>query len=147
MAKEPTATPKDDQTKATAPTVQMRPAPNRPGDPVTNATEEQMLKEQQQRDEEAERKAIEEQEERARVEQENFEKRQNLMMEIIKSPEGFVVQEEGNSEAVSLAYQEGLVYYSNVQSGPGGIEVQERVFLSQKGYDALRTTLGPNMGK
>lgn len=135
------------QTRATQPTINMAPAPNRPGDPVTNAAEKQMQDEQNAEQQRQEEEAIKQQEEEAKRQQELFEMRQNLMTEIIKSPEGFVEGNEDNNEAITEASREGFIYQSNVQSGPGGLEVSERWYLSQKGYDALRTSLGPNMGK
>jgi hypothetical protein len=125
----------------------MAPGPNRPGDPVTNAAEKRLQEQQQVDQGQQEEEQIKQQEEEAKRQEEEFNKRQDLMVEVIKSPEGFVEKSEDNSEAIGLALKEGYVYSSNVQSGPGGLEVQERYFLSQKGFDSLREHLGPTMGK
>lgn len=116
-------------------------------DPITNAAEEQraqMDQEDQDARAEEERKR---QEEEAKKQQEQHEQRMSLMRELVESPEGFVVRTEDNMEAVSLALRDGQVYMNNVQAGKGGLDVEERVFLSSQGYDALRTAFGPEMGK
>ena len=109
-------------------------------DPVTNQAERQLAEDAQ-----AELDARSE-EEAARA-QEEHDMTMDLMRAIVESPEGFVPVEEGNAEAVGLAYGRGLIYFSNVQGGKGGLDVIERAFLSAAGADSLRTAFGPGMGK
>lgn len=124
------------------------PSPDTPtirsNDPVTNEAELRLAQEDQEQREEEEKRLQQEQEEKAKKDQELFETRQEIMKTILQSDEGFVVADDGNRDAIEEARKEGLVYHSNVQRG---IEVEERYFLSDKGYQALRTTLGPDMGK
>lgn len=146
MAKSTTKT----TTKPRQPTAQVRqpPSPDTPtirsNDPVTNEAELRLAQEDQEQREEEEKRLQQEQEEKAKKDQELFETRQEIMKTILQSDEGFVVADDGNRDAIEEARKEGLVYHSNVQRG---IEVEERYFLSDKGYQALRTTLGPDMGK
>lgn len=125
---------------------ELQPTVHEPGttDPVTNAAEARLQEDQRVRDEEEEKRKIAEQEEQAKKEQELFETRQNVMKSILQSDEGFVVLDDSNRDGIEEARKEGLVYHANQQRG---IEVEERYYLSQKGYDALRTSLGPDMGK
>lgn len=139
----PSATRGDDRNT----TRELQPTTHTRLDPINTAAEDKMVQEERERAERDEQEAVRAQEEEAKKQQELFEQRQNVMLDIIRSAEGFVVQSEDNGEAISEAYKEGLIYQSNVQRGPGGLEVEERWFLSSKGFDALRNTLGPNMGK
>lgn len=138
---------------AKQPTVQVR-QPDSPdtktmetNDPVTNQAERQLAEEAQAEADARSEEEVRKQEEDAARAQEEHDMTMELMRAIVGSPEGFVPVEEGNNEAVSLAFSRGLVYFSNVQRGPGGLEVEERVFLSGAGADALRTAFGPGMGK
>jgi hypothetical protein len=116
-------------------------------DPVTNESErkiaEQELENPEQQRIEEELRAQEEEQQR---QQELADQRRELMQEVLKSPEGFVVREEGNQEALEDARVEGLLSHTNVQSGPGGLEVEERYFMTEKGYSQLRAVFGENLG-
>jgi type VI protein secretion system component VasK len=144
------------------PTVQVRQPPSdetrtvRTNDPVTNATETELANRDQQIDEEQQQAAIEEQERVAKRQQDEHNASMDLMKSIMQSNEGFIERpaspevkegEEPPVDPLLVATQNDYVYMNNVQSGPGGLEVQERVFLTSKGYDALRTAFGPGMGK
>jgi len=90
--------------------------------------------EQEQFDrEEADRKAAEEQRKEAQA---KHEAGISLMKSIYASNEGFAVRKDGDDLDYALA--EGLVYMNAVQSGKGGLDVEERVYLSDKGYNILR---------
>lgn len=118
----------------------------RTNDPVTNKAEEQLANEQQEEDDAIAEEQMRQQEEEAERQQEEFKLRQDILKEIAKSPEGFVVREEGNSEALGLAQAQGLVYHNNVQSGKGGLDVEERYYISHDGFENLRTAFGPSLG-
>lgn len=118
----------------------------RTNDPVTNKAEEQLAEEQQREDDAIAEEQMRQQEEDAKRQQEEFQLKQDILKAIVQSPEGFVVREDGNSEALGLAQAEGLVYHNNVQSGKGGLDVLERYYLSASGYDNLRTAFGPKLG-
>lgn len=59
-----------------------------------------------------------------------------FMEGLYNSNEGFAPRKDGDDLDYALA--EGLVYMNAVQSGPGGLDVEERVFLTDKGYNILR---------
>lgn len=135
------------------PTTQVRqpPSPDTPtirsNDPVTNAAEFRLAEQTQQMNEEQQRQVQEQQEQEAKRQQELHDQRMELVRGVVQSNEGFVVLEDGNRDAVEDARVQGLVYITPVQSGPGGLEVEERVFLAAKGTDMLRTAFGENMGR
>lgn len=116
-------------------------------DPVTNEAERKVAEEElskpQQRQMEEDLKAQEEEQKR---QQELADQRRTLMQDIVKSPEGFVVLEDSNRDALEDARVEGLVSHTNVQSGKGGLDVEERYFITDKGYSQLRQVFGENMG-
>lgn len=119
----------------------------RSNDPVTNREEERLANEALEGEEWANEQARQQQEDEARQAQEDFQEKQDTLKAILDSPEGFVVREEGNTKGLDLAIMDGSIYYSNVQSGKGGLDVQERAFLSGHGYEQLRTAFGPSMGR
>lgn len=116
-------------------------------DPVTNQAERQLAEQAQAELDARSEEEVRRQEEEAARAQEEHDMTMDLMRAIVESPEGFVPVEEGNAEAVGLAYGRGLIYFSNVQGGKGGLDVIERAFLSAAGADSLRTAFGPGMGK
>lgn len=116
-------------------------------DPITNREEERLAREAQEEQEAVSQEQVRMQEEEAKRAQEEHQARQDTLRAIAQSPEGFVVRDDTNREGLDLALVDGSIYYSNVQSGPGGLEVQERAFLSASGYEQLRTAFGPSMGK
>lgn len=119
----------------------------RTNDPVTNQAEKQLAeKELEGPEREEQERLIKEQEEEAKRQQELADQRRQLMQDVIKSNEGFIKREEGNAEAVDDAWREGLLYSETVQSGPGGLEVEERFFVTSQGYENLRSVFGQNMG-
>lgn len=116
-------------------------------DPVTNQAERQLAEEAQAEVDRRSEEEVARQEEEAAHQQELHDMRMDLMRAIVDSPEGFVPVEDGNREAVSAALAEGHVYLNNVQRGPGGLEVEERVFLADAGFGSLRSAFGPGLGK
>lgn len=116
-------------------------------DPVTNQAERQLAEEAQAELDARSEEDVRRQEEEAARAQELHDMRMDLMRAIVDSPEGFVPLEDGNREAVDAALAEGHVYMNNVQRGPGGLEVEERVFLADSGFGSLRTAFGPGLGR
>jgi small-conductance mechanosensitive channel len=116
-------------------------------DPVTNEAERRIAQDELTGpDEERARAEQQAQEEEAKRQQELADQRRTLMQDILKSNEGYVVREEGNQEALEDARTQGLVHAYTVQSGPGGLEVEERYAVSDKGYSSLREVFGENLG-
>jgi hypothetical protein len=140
-------------TKPSQPTTQVR-QPDSPdtktirtNDPITNKEEERLANEAQEEQEQIGEEQRKQQDEDAKRQQEEFKARQDLLKEIVQSNEGYVVRDEGNQKALDLAMADGSVYCVNVQSGRGGLDVEERVFLSESGTSQLKTAFGPGMGK
>jgi hypothetical protein len=119
----------------------------RSNDPITNREEERLANEAQQEIDRISEEQVKQQEEEAKRQQEEHDKKMELYKSIISSPEGFVKPDEGNTEAVGLALSEGTVYNTPVQSGKGGLDVEERYYLSAEGVEKLRTAFGPSLGK
>jgi hypothetical protein len=119
----------------------------RTNDPITNREEERLATEAQQEQDEIGEQQRKQQDEEAKRQQEEFKLRQNTLKQIVQSNEGFVVRDEGNTKGLELAQAEGHVYFANQQSGPGGLEVEERAYLSASGYEQLRTAFGPGLGR
>jgi hypothetical protein len=107
----------------------------RSNDPITNKAEQKRAEEAQVDLEEESRRQEEEQTKQAEEEQRRADERREAMQEIVKSPEGFVVRTEDNA-----------AYQTNVQSGKGGLDVEERVYLAERGYTQLRDVFGPDLG-
>lgn len=118
----------------------------RTNDPISNEAERKMFEDEQRREDEESQRQMKEQEEQAKREQEEADQRRSLLQDIVKSPEGFVVRDESNGDALDKLVADGDAYKTNIQSGKGGLDVEERVFLSGKGYENLRSVFGPDMG-
>lgn len=133
----------DEGGKPSQPTVHVstaKPETNRTmqtNDPVTNEAELRLARSQEEQDAEAAAEEKKRQDEEAARQQEEEKQRISLIQSITKSNEGFIKVDDGNREGVELARTAGQVYLQNVQSGPGGLEVEERVFLSKEGQDAF----------
>lgn len=118
----------------------------RSNDPVTNEAERRIAEEELGPDDEAAKASQQQQEEEAQHQQELADQRRELMQEILSSPEGYVVGEEGNLEALEEARTQGLVHYYTVQSGKGGLDVEERYEVTGQGYEQLRSVFGQGLG-
>jgi hypothetical protein len=135
------------------PTVHVRQPPRddtptiRTNDPVTNEAERRIAEEEQTGpQEQAAREAQKAQEEEAKRQQELADQRRELSKSILSSNEGFVAVDDSNREGVEDARREGIVHVYTVQSGPGGLDVEERVEVTSKGYENLRSVFGENLG-
>jgi hypothetical protein len=132
--------------------VRMPPRPTDPddlvrsNDPITNKAEQKRADEAQVDLDEESRRQEEEQKKQAEEEQRRADERREAMQEIVKSPEGFVVRTEDNAGALDALVTEGTAYQTNVQSGKGGLDVEERVYLAERGYTQLRDVFGPDLG-
>lgn len=118
----------------------------RSNDPVTNEAERRIAEEELGPDDEAAKQQQQQQEEEARRQQELADQRRELMQQILKSPEGYVIGEESNLEALEEARTQGLVHYYTVQSGKGGLDIEERYEVTSQGYEQLRSVFGQNFG-
>ncbi len=80
--------------------------------------------------------SFEDQQRRGEEEKKKNDEIKGTLKKILDSNEGYVVR--GESDDFSDLESQGLVYMSAVQSGPGGLEVEERYYLTQSGYDKLK---------
>lgn len=139
--------------KPKQPTVQVQQPPKQgtktieSNDPVTNEAEQRIAQnELTGPDEERARAEQQAQEEEAKRQQELADQRRTTMQDILKSNEGFLVRDEDNADALEDARVQGLVHSYTVQSGPGGLDVEERYSVTDKGYSSLRSVFGENLG-
>lgn len=149
--KTPEQAPKDqapkpkETAKPSQPTVHAKGPTTPSNDPITNEAERKLAEEELGGTDQTEAD-LKAQEEEIREQQRLADQRRTLMQDLVKSPEGFVVLDQSNSEVLEDARVQGLVYHTNVQAGRGGLEVEERYFLADKGYQSLRSVFGEDLG-
>jgi hypothetical protein len=82
--------------------------------------------------------SLEDEKKLADEQKKNDEETKTVLKSIVDSNEGYILRNESNANQVDSLADQQFVYVNNVQSGKGGYDVEERVYLTESGYSKTR---------